>query len=406
MKQGWEEVPLPETVFLQEGPGIRSYEYQDGGYPMINVRCVQDGYIDLSTCNSANVELATGKWKHFQVAEGDILFTTSGSIGRAAVVRAEHLPLLMNTSVVRFRSITPRLRDDFFFYYLQSEDFLGRLHAKASGTAQKNVGPTHVKTLDVPLPPLAEQQRIVGVLDEAFAGLATAQAHAAQNLQNARALFESHLQSVFTHRGKGWVEDAFQSLTTKIGSGATPLGGEAAYKAKGISLIRSLNVYDMGFRYEGLAFLDDRQADGLSNVVVQPRDVLLNITGASVARCCVVPEDVLPARVNQHVSIIRPIPDKLSPEFLHYLLISAPYKKLLLQTGEEGGSTRQAITKAHIQQFRVAFPKTVEAQNAIVKSLDALAPETQRLTRLYGRKQAALAALKESLLHQAFTGQL
>ena len=118
---------------------------------MINVRCVQDGYIDLSTCNAANVELATGKWKHFQVQEGDILFTISGSIGRTAIVKRKDLPLLMNTSVVRFRSKTPRLRDDFFFFYLQSQDFLAKLHALSSGTAQKNVGPTHLKTLDVPV---------------------------------------------------------------------------------------------------------------------------------------------------------------------------------------------------------------------------------------------------------------
>src|SRR5713226_6776039 len=103
MSTQWERVPLDEAVFMQEGPGIRSYEYQKGGYPMINVRGVQDGYIDLSTCNAANVELANGKWKHFQVDENDILFTISGSIGRTARVSKEHLPLLMNTSVVRFR---------------------------------------------------------------------------------------------------------------------------------------------------------------------------------------------------------------------------------------------------------------------------------------------------------------
>ena len=406
MKKPWERAPLDEAVFLQEGPGIRSYEYQKGGYPMINVRCVQDGYIDLSTCNAANVELATGKWKHFQVQEGDILFTISGSIGRTAIVKKQDLPLLMNTSVVRFRSKTPRLRDDFYFYYLQSEDFLGKLHALSSGTAQKNVGPTHLKTLDVPLPPLAEQQRIVGLLDEAFEGLATAKANAEKNLHNARALFESHLQSVFTQRGPGWVGNKLKSITTKIGSGATTRGGEESYKAEGISLIRSLNVHDLGFKYAKLAFLDDAQADELSNVEVQPRDVLLNITGASVARCTIVPGDVLPARVNQHVSIIRPIADKLDADFLHYLLISKPYKDQLLQTGEEGGSTRQAITKAQIQDFTVEYPATLKEQKAIVAKLDAMLAETQRLARLYERKHAALEALKKSLLHQAFSGEL
>jgi type I restriction enzyme S subunit len=151
----------------------------------------------------------------------------------------------------------------------------------------------------------------------------------------------------------GWKEKKLVEITTKIGSGATPLGGEKAYKSDGISLIRSLNVHDMGFRKKDLAFLDDNQANKLSNVIVESGDVLLNITGASVARCCIVPDEVLPARVNQHVSIIRLVKDEMLPDFLHYVLISYEYKDKLLKTGEKGGSTRQAITKAQIEDFSI-----------------------------------------------------
>jgi len=125
----------------------------------------------------------------------------------------------------------------------------------------------------------------------------------------------------------------------------------------------------MGFRMKDLAFLDDKQADKLSNVTVESGDVLLNITGASVARCCIVPDDVLPARVNQHVSIIRLVKDEMSPEFLHYALISNEYKDSLLKTGEKGGSTRQAITKAQIEDFSIKYPPLPEQQR-IVSVLD------------------------------------
>jgi type I restriction enzyme, S subunit len=162
----------------------------------------------------------------------------------------------------------------------------------------------------------------------------------------------------------------------------------------------------LALAYEKLAFLDDAQADELSNVELQPRDVLLNITGASVARCCIVPDDVLPARVNQHVSIIRPIADKLDADFLHYLLILQPYKDQLLQTGAEGGSTRQAITKAQIQDFSVKYPATLKEQKTIAAKLDVLLAETQRLESIYRQKLAALEELKKSLLHQAFAGEL
>jgi len=169
---------------------------------------------------------------------------------------------------------------------------------------------------------------------------------------------------------KVWVRSTLGSVTTKIGSGATPLGGEEAYQAEGISLIRSLNVYDDGFRKAKLARISDEQADRLSNVVVEANDVLLNITGASVARCCLAPVGFLPARVNQHVSIIRPVKERIDSTFLHYLLISREYKDRLLNTGEEGGSTRQAITKAQLQDFVIEYPESLPEQRRIVGILD------------------------------------
>ena len=276
----------------------------------------------------------------------------------------------------------------------------------SGAVGHKRVAKEFIEDYSIPIPPLPEQQRIVALLDAAFDSIATAKANAEKNLQNARALFESHLQSVFTQRGQGWVKNKLKALTTKIGSGATPRGGEESYKSEGISLIRSLNVHDFGFRYRKLAFLDNAQANELSNVEVQPSDVLLNITGASVARCCIVPKDVLPARVNQHVSIIRPIADKLDAGFLHYLLISKTYKDQLLQTGSEGGSTRQAITKAKIQDFNIEYPATIAKQKSIVAKLNTMLVETQRLESLYQRKLVALDELKKSLLHQAFSGAL
>src|SRR4051812_9516291 len=106
------------------------------------------------------------------------------------------------------------------------------------------------------------------------------------------------------------------SITTKIGSGATPRGGKESYKADGISLIRSMNVYDFNFNWKELALIDESQANKLRNVVVKKNDILLNITGASVCRCCIVPNDVLPARVNQHVAIVRLNPDLANPKFV------------------------------------------------------------------------------------------
>jgi type I restriction enzyme S subunit len=118
-----------------------------------------------------------------------------------------------------------------------------------------------------------------------------------------------------------------------------------------------MNVYDKGFVFHKLAFIDEAQANKLNNVNIEKDDVLINITGASVARCCVVPNDVLPARVNQHVSILRAKKNILNPKLLYFILISPHYKNKLLKTGEEGGATRQAITKNQLEKYIIYFPE-------------------------------------------------
>ena len=146
-----------------------------------------------------------------------------------------------------------------------------------------------------------------------------------------------------------------RTLCTKIGSGATPRGGDAVYKAKGISLIRSQNILDFAFSKNGLAFIDEEQAKDLANVELKERDVLLNITGDSVARVSQVPNKILPARVNQHVAIIRANQQKLNPEYLKYYLLSRPTKEMLLSLASTG-ATRKAITKSMIEDFEIEIP--------------------------------------------------
>ncbi len=358
---------------------------------------VEDGAYPVYGANGV-----IGRYHQFNHDEAQLLITCRGATCGSVNMSAPQSWVTGNAMVVRPKNGSINLR--FLEYFFRGGIDISKA---ITGAAQPQITRTNLTPLIIVYPAsVVEQHRIVDILDKAFEGIATAKANAEQNLQNARSIFESHLQAIFTQRGKGWVQNKLKSITTKIGSGATPRGGEESYKAEGISLIRSLNVYDLGFKYAKLAFLDDAQANELSNVEVQRRDVLLNITGASVARCCIVPDDVLPARVNQHVSIIRPIADTLDSDFLHYLLISKHYKDQLLQTGEEGGSTRQAITKAQIQEFSVEFPAAVKEQKAIAVKLDALREETRRLAHLYERKLAALYALKKSLLHEAFSGNL
>ena len=172
--------------------------------------------------------------------------------------------------------------------------------------------------------------------------------------------------------GEGWVLLRLGDVCTKIGSGATPRGGKEVYLKDGpFALIRSQNVYNNRFNCDGLAFINHQQATELNNVEVFADDVLLNITGDSVARACQVKSDVLPARVNQHVAIIRPDPNKLSPRFLRYFLVCPEIQAMLLSWAGSGG-TRNALTKGMIESFDVQAPMDVAEQRAIAHILGTL----------------------------------
>lgn len=160
---------------------------------------------------------------------------------------------------------------------------------------------------------------------------------------------------------------SLKDITSKIGSGATPRGGNNNYKSSGISLIRSQNIHDFKFSYDGLAFIDETQAKELNNVEVLENDILLNITGDSIARVCMVPNEVLPARVNQHVSIVR-CKDKEDAEYvLCYLQF---LKKHLLSICKVGG-TRNALTKDAVEKIRIKIRPNHKLLGKYIKQINA-----------------------------------
>lgn len=156
--------------------------------------------------------------------------------------------------------------------------------------------------------------------------------------------------------GSEWESVQLGDYCTKIGSGATPKGGSSVYQENGeICLIRSQNIYNEGFIQSGLVYIDEAAATKLKNVEVEEKDILLNITGDSVARVCLAPTSYLPARVNQHVAIIRPNPGEFDARFLRYQLVSQKMQQLLLNLAS-AGATRNALTKGMIETFEVSKP--------------------------------------------------
>lgn len=169
-----------------------------------------------------------------------------------------------------------------------------------------------------------------------------------------------------------WLPIRLGDACNKIGSGATPRGGAASYLSQGpYALVRSQNVYNNGFERNGLAFIGEEQARALQSVELRQGDVLLNITGESVGRSCQVPQSILPARVNQHVSILRTKPEVLDPLFLRYALI-APLMQQTLAGLSAAGATRRALTKSMLESLVICAPQSVKEQRRIADVLGAL----------------------------------
>jgi restriction endonuclease S subunit len=302
-------------------------------------------------------------------------------------------PFKVKSSAMKILKPVKELADlKYLFYKMQTISIDKDLH--------KRYWISKYSQIEIPLPSLKTQQKIAAILDKAD----ELRQYNKQLIEKYDALTQSLFLDMFgdpIKNKKGWDKIELKKVTSKIGSGSTPRGGKEAYHSEGISLIRSLNIYDNEFKYKNLAFINDDQANKLKNVAVESNDILFNITGASVCRCTVVPNDVLPARVNQHVSILRPISNQLHPLFLSHLLISENIKIQLLGVGSAGGAIMEAITKEQLEKFKIPIPP-IELQNLFAKRVQLIATQKQQAHEALAKSEL----LFQGLLQQAFNGEL
>lgn len=390
-------MPLGDLADLQAGVGfpLDMQGRDSGDYPLAKVgdisRVARSGQTTLCAADHYVDEADLKRLKAKPIPAGSILFSKIGEAIRQNHRVIAGCPLLIDNNAM---AAIPngRIESRYLYHYLRTVDF----YALASATTVPALRKSELERLMVPLPPLPEQRRIAEILDKADALRAKRRAALAQLDTLTQSIFLDMFGDPATNP-KGWPEVRLGEHTTKIGSGATPLGGESAYKPAGIALIRSMNVHNGRFSRDGLAFIDDQQAARLDGVVVQADDVLLNITGASVARVCRAPRDVLPARVNQHVAIIRPT-SAFDPRFLEQCLLYPSMKRRLLRIAG-AGATREAITKDAIERLTIIQP----AMELQVRFAD-LVRSNERLEEVQRAHSDTADALFFSLQHRAFQG--
>lgn len=350
---------IVELITKGTTPTTLGYEFQDEGVNFLKIECFDEngGFIESKVAHIS--EECHKKMKRSQLKNGDILFSIAGAIGRVAIVTEEMLPANINQALAIIRISDEQVYLPYIKLILTSPIVIEQFERKKQGVAQLNLSLKDINEISIPLPSKDKQIELAELFDKVVGVISKRNKELSALDDLIKARFVEMFGNPVTNE-KGWNQKQLGEITTKLGSGATPKGGKEAYQEDGITLIRSMNVHNGLFEYKELAHISEEQATKLDNVTIEENDVLLNITGASVARSCVVPSKILPARVNQHVCIIR-CNQRIVPEFLNKLLIDDNYQRLLWSIAR-GGATREAITKQQVESLKIIVPP-IELQN-------------------------------------------
>ena len=378
MKSDWKRSTLGETCEMHQPKTISAKELVvNGAYPVYGANGV------------------IGRYDKFNHEDAQLLITCRGATCGTVNISEPRSWVTGNAMVVRPKVATIDMR---FLEYL----FRGGIDISRAitGAAQPQITRTNLEPLEITYPTqLEEQQRIVAILDEAFEAIAiaTAKANAEKNLQNSRAIFESHLQSVFNQRGTGWVEKRLEEIgTTQTGS--TPKTSERENYGEFIPFVKPAD-----FRKDGSLDYDN---DGLSERglaearKVPAGSVLMVCIGATIGKCGYCEQDIT---TNQQINALIPF-DQISHEFVYYQMLIQDFQSRVLLSSAQ--ATLPIINKSKWSALTVVLPPKFQDQKRIAAKFNDICNETQRLASLYERKLATLDDLKKSLLHQAFTGQL
>ena len=272
----------------------------------------------------------------------------------------------------------------------------------AGAVGHKRVAKEFIKGYPIPLPPLAEQRRIVGILDEAFEGIATAKANAEKNLQNARAVFESRLNAVFTRRGKGWMEKRLCDIAQVQGGKRVPKGYKLLNEPTDFPYLRVSEFTDSGtIDTRDLRYVSPEIHRQIKNYVIYSTDLYISIAG-TIGKTGIIPEELDGANLTENACRLVFNPGVIN-RFVYYFTVTPDFVK------QAGLNTRTAaqpkLALSRLATIKLGIPPLAK-QKRLAVEFDTLHEETQRLESIYRQKLSALEELKKSLLHQAFTGKL
>jgi type I restriction enzyme S subunit len=379
----WMWCYLSEISIIQEGPGIRKHQYAEDGIQFLTVTNILEGDVDLHKSQKYISLEQYENYSHFTVNKGDIVTACSGgSWGKSAIYKLEN-KIILNTSTLRLRFFKDLGDNKFLYYFTKTSHFKDSLSKHITGQ-QANYGYSHYSKILIPLPSLTEQKKIVATLDKAFIAIDKAKANANQNLQNAKALFESYMHGVFKDKGDDWEEKTIDEVCSDIFAGGdAPKDNYSKTKTEKYTIPIFANA------------VKDKGLYGYTNTArVTTFSITIAARGSGTGYTELRSEAYLPI-----VRLIVLIPDIniVSLEFLKYKINTIDILR--------SGSAIPQLTVPMIKKYKIPI-LTIKEQQLIVQKLDALSIETKKLENHYQQKINDLEELKKSVLQKAFAGEL
>ena len=403
MRKGWKISTLGELCKFENGDRGKNYPgrkaFVSSGIPFINAGHLGDGKIDwqgMDFIPQSRYDLL-GKGK---VQKLDLLFCLRGSLGKFGVVDRDIEGAIASSLVI----VRPgeQIECDFLAAYFRSVLCAEMISKYANGAAQPNLSAKSLKEFQIPFPPISEQKRIIAILDEAFAGIDTAIANTEKNLANARELFGSYLNLVFSQRGEGWEERKLSDYARSISTG--PFGSllhKSDYVSTGVPLVNPINIQGDKIVPDENKLIDASTKQRLTSYVLQEGDVVIARRG-EIGRCAAIDKEQAGWVCGTGCFFIRP-KEQLNPKYLANLIRSSNYRQKLEKAAT--GATMKNITNKSLGNLVICVP-LLDRQISILSDIDSLSMEILRLESTYQQKLNSLKELKQSLLQKAFSGEL
>jgi type I restriction enzyme S subunit len=351
------------------------------GPRFLRITDIQNEHVDWDSVPYCKIDLS--ELPKYRLASGDIVFARTGATTGKSFLVADPPEAVFASYLIRLRLLDKNLLPEFVSLFFQTPSYWKSIEDGSTGSAQGGFNATKLGGLPIPIPPLPEQQRIVSILEKAFDAIATAKANAEKNLQNARALFESQLQQIFAKRGEGGVRKTVDEISTNLDSKRIPITKsdreEGEYPYYGASGIVD---YVADYIFDGDTLLVSE--DG-ANLIMRSTPIAFSVYGKY--------------WVNNHAHILK-FENMATQRFVEFFLESIKLDEYIT------GAAQPKLNQKALNSIPITIPKSVEEQARVVEDIESLDAETKRLQSIYRQKLAALEALKKSLLHQAFNGQL